>query len=67
MYLENALRLTAGIVLALVTTLGVLLNYVNIYFSLIYYFMALNLIQSSFTNWCPIVWLYKKLGIKEKC
>ncbi|MFZ8860355.1 MAG: YgaP family membrane protein [Thermocrinis sp.] len=28
-------------------------------------FMSLNQIQSAFTNWCPVITLYKKLGIKE--
>jgi hypothetical protein len=67
MYLENALRLTAGFVIFIVTLIGLLLNKINFYYSLIYFFISLNLIQSSFTNWCPIVWIYKKLGIKEKC
>ena len=29
-------------------------------------FVGLNLLQSSFTNWCPMMWILKKLGVKEK-
>jgi hypothetical protein len=29
-------------------------------------FVGLNLLQSAFTNWCPMVWILKKLGVKEK-
>jgi hypothetical protein len=28
-------------------------------------FMAINQIQSAFTNWCPVMVVYRKLGIKE--
>ncbi|PLX86974.1 MAG: DUF2892 domain-containing protein, partial [Desulfuromonas sp.] len=28
-------------------------------------FVGLNLFQSAFTNWCPMFFLLKKLGIKE--
>jgi hypothetical protein len=61
MKLENALRLTAGIVIALVTTIGILIKKVDIYFSIIYFFISLNLIQSAFTNWCPIKTFYEKI------
>ncbi len=26
-------------------------------------FVGLNLLQSSFTNWCPMMWLLKKSGV----
>ena len=29
-------------------------------------FVGLNLLQSAFTNWCPMVWILKTLGVKEK-
>ncbi len=28
-------------------------------------FVGLNLLQSAFTNWCPMIWILKKLGIKN--
>ncbi|RUM30458.1 MAG: DUF2892 domain-containing protein, partial [Aquifex sp.] len=27
--------------------------------------MSLNQIQSAFTNWCPVMSLYRALGVKE--
>ena len=65
MNLENALRLTAGIVIFIVTLIGLIFKLINPWFSIIYFLISLNLIQSSFTNWCPIVYIYKKLGLKS--
>lgn len=28
-------------------------------------FIAVNLIQSAFTKWCPAMWLFKKAGLPE--
>jgi hypothetical protein len=28
-------------------------------------FVALNLVQSAFTNWCPMMTFLRKLGVKE--
>ncbi len=28
-------------------------------------FAGLNLLQSSFTNWCPAMTILKKMGVKE--
>jgi hypothetical protein len=28
-------------------------------------FVGLNLFQSAFTNWCPMITILKKLGIKD--
>jgi hypothetical protein len=27
-------------------------------------FVGLNLLQSSFTNWCPAVWIFQKMGLR---
>jgi hypothetical protein len=27
-------------------------------------FAGLNLLQSAFTNWCPMVWLLARLGLR---
>lgn len=27
-------------------------------------FVGLNLFQSAFTNWCPMMWFLKKLGVR---
>lgn len=28
-------------------------------------FVGLNLLQSAFTNWCPLIVLLKRLGVRE--
>lgn len=28
-------------------------------------FVGVNLLQSAFTNWCPLIVLLKKMGVKE--
>ncbi|MEZ6037902.1 MAG: DUF2892 domain-containing protein [Planctomycetota bacterium] len=28
-------------------------------------FVGLNLLQSAFTNWCPMMWLLQKLGVRR--
>lgn len=28
-------------------------------------FVGLNLLQSAFTNWCPMVWLLEKIGLRH--
>jgi hypothetical protein len=28
-------------------------------------FVGLNLFQSAFTDWCPMVWLLEKMGLKR--
>ena len=65
MYMDEILRLTAGVVLLILSIVGYLTNNISLLFTVIFVLMALNQIQSAFTNWCPIVWLYKKLGVKE--
>lgn len=29
-------------------------------------FVGLNLLQSAFTNWCPMITILKKLGVKSQ-
>ena len=59
MSIERHLRLIAGsIVLA-----SVLLGYFHSpYWFLLTGFVALNLIQSAFTNWCPMMTFLRRLG-----
>ena len=28
-------------------------------------FVGINLLQSAFTNWCPMMWLLEKFGLKR--
>lgn len=64
MTIENAIRILAGsmILLSLYLTW-----YVNQLFVLLTVFVALNLIQSAFTGFCPAVFFLRKLGLKEGC
>jgi hypothetical protein len=46
--------------------LSVALGYwVSPYWFLFTAFVGLNLFQSAFTNWCPMMTFLRKLGVKE--
>lgn len=62
MTVDRWLRLIAGsFVLA-----SILLGYFHSpYWFLFTGFVALNLIQSAFTNWCPMMTFLRTLGVKE--
>ena len=65
MSMDRALRLTSGVMLLVVFFFGLAGSNVHWFWKAFVVFMALNQIQSSFTNWCPVVSLYSKLGVKE--
>ena len=44
----------------------VLAYYVSEYFLLLTAFVGLNLLQSAFTHWCPMMWVLEKLGLKKE-
>jgi DUF2892 family protein len=62
MTIERYLRLIAGcVVLA-----SLLLSYMHSpYWLLLTGFVALNLIQSAFTNWCPMMVVLRKAGLRD--
>lgn len=63
MTVNEGLRLMAGVF----TLISILLaHYVSPYWLLFTGFIALNLIQSSFTKWCPAMMILKKIGLKEE-
>lgn len=62
MKLNDALRLLAGTMVLLSAGLAV---YVNANFLWLTIFVGANLLQSAFTKWCPAIWLFSKLGLKE--
>ena len=63
MTINEGLRLMAGVF----TLISILLaHYVSPYWLLFTGFIALNLIQSSFTKWCPAMMILKKMGLKEE-
>jgi hypothetical protein len=39
--------------------------YVNPYWYLFTAFVGLNLFQSAFTNWCPMMTFLRKLGVRD--
>ena len=61
MTIERGLRLVAGIVVLTSVTLGV---FVHPYWLFLTAFAGLNLLQSAFTDWCPMVWLLSKVGLR---
>jgi hypothetical protein len=62
MTLEPMLRVIAG---SFVTASVLLGMYVHSYFLWFTLFVGLNLLQSGFSNWCPMISLLRKLGVKE--
>lgn len=62
MTMNDLIKLIAGSFVLISLVLG---YFVNPYFFLFTAFVALNLIQSSFTKWCLMNKILKKLGVKE--
>jgi len=61
MDINRWLRLIAGFFVVASVTLG---YFVNPYFYLFTAFVGLNLFQSAFTNWCPMITFLRKLGVR---
>lgn len=62
MSVERWLRLIAGVVVMATVALGV---WVSPWWFAFTGFVGLNLFQSAFTDWCPMVWLLEKLGARR--
>jgi len=62
MTINDMLRLIAGAFVILSVVLGYA---VSPYFYLFTVFVGLNLIQSSFTKWCPMITFLRKAGYRE--
>lgn len=58
---EEAVRLLAGIIILLSMALT---HFVSPWWGLLTAFVALNLIQSAFSKWCPAITIFRKLGLK---
>jgi hypothetical protein len=61
MTIERGLRLIAG---AVVMASASLAWFHSPYWLAMIAFVGLNLFQSAFTNWCPMVWLLARLGLQ---
>lgn len=62
MTVDRYLRLIAGIVVGITVALG---YFVHPAWFLFTAFVALNLVQSAFTNWCPMMAILRKLGVTD--
>jgi hypothetical protein len=60
MTIEKGLRMSAGIVILLSVALTI---WGHPYWIGLTAFVGLNLLQSAFTNWCPMVWVLDKAGL----
>ena len=62
MTVERALRAMAGSFVLLSLALGALVHPGFYWFTAV---VGLNLLQSAFTNWCPAMWMLRKLGLRD--
>ena len=61
MRIEEALRLVAGLFVMVTVALGV---WVNPWWFAFTAFVGLNLFQSAFTKWCPMMAILKRAGLR---
>jgi len=62
MTVNRYLRMIAGFFILLSLLLGYL---VSPYWYLFTAFVGLNLFQSAFTDWCPMMTILRKLGVRD--
>lgn len=62
MTIDRYVRLVAGLFVTASVLLGVL---VSPYFFWFTAFVGLNLLQSAFTNWCPLISILKAAGVRS--
>jgi hypothetical protein len=62
MTINRYLRLIAGFFVMLSVLLAQLHSAYWLFFTA---FVGLNLFQSAFSNWCPMMTLLRKLGVRE--
>ena len=61
MTIERALRLIAGTFVTISVLLGLYVDANFLWFTL---FVGLNLFQSGLTNWCPMMAILRKGGVR---
>ena len=61
MTVDRWLRLIAGLFIVLSVVLGMTVSPNYYWFTA---FVGLNLFQSAFTNWCPMMTILRKLGVR---
>jgi hypothetical protein len=62
MTVNQGLRALAGIV---ILASALLAYFVSPYWLILNGFVGLNLLQSAFTDWCPAMVMFRKMGLKE--
>jgi Inner membrane protein YgaP-like, transmembrane domain len=62
MNVERYLRLIAGVVVLISIVLAVK---VSLWFLAFAAFVGVNLTQSAFTNWCPVMTFLRKAGVPD--
>lgn len=62
MNVDRYLRMIAGAFVVLSLALG---YWVSPYFYVFTGFVGLNLFQSAFTNWCPMMTILRAMGVRE--
>jgi len=62
MTVNESVRLAAGSFILLSLALGYL---VSPYWHLFTAFVGLNLLQSAFTKWCPLMTILRRLGVAD--
>ena len=63
MTVERYLRLIAGVFVTASVALG---YWLHPGWFVLTAFVGLNLFQSAFTNWCPMITILRKLGVPEQ-
>ena len=64
MTVERSLRGLAGFFILVRVMLA---NYHSQYWLFFTGFVGLNLLQSAFTNYCPMMTILRKLGVEKEC
>jgi hypothetical protein len=62
MTIERSLRAIAGGFVAASVLLGIYVNPLFLWFTL---FVGLNLLQSAFSGWCPMMAILRRAGIRN--
>ena len=62
MTLEPMLRLIAGVFVAASVLLGMSVHPYFLWFTL---FVGVNLVESAFTHWCPMMAFLRRFGVRD--
>ena len=62
MTVERGLRLLAGVMVLVSLALS---HFLSPYWLWLTVFVGLNLLQSTFTNWCPAMAILRAMGLKD--